>query len=207
MSFIKKINIKKIKIPVKARDFIRKLEIPAKLERLFVKLYTFSSERSLKYYKSGKEFLFSRSAAVFERLDKKFNLRTKLKKADQKTGFSRFIEYIKQNRLMFIYLPFVGWLYPVLVKKEDELAVYHSKEAFALAVPFSVILLGLFFLTFFIPYGTRGLKLTVIILIYFVELLYLAICIMGMKNVIKGRKQVFPFADKVSSRISSIIGF
>lgn len=96
----------------------------------------------------------------------------------------------------FYYIPFVGWLYPMALKKNNAAAMAHAKQGFVLACIAIAILTGLSFLTVFIHTGFRGFRIFIALLIYLVEIGYFALCILGTMKLVKKEPFVIPQVKK-----------
>ncbi|MCP4137696.1 MAG: DUF4870 domain-containing protein [bacterium] len=97
---------------------------------------------------------------------------------------------------LITYIPFVGWFYPMAMKKEDSFAMHHAKQAFVMAVVFSVVLLFFFGITVFLPTDLRVLRLSIVIIIYLLYVLYFVLCVIGTLKIKAGEEYKFPFIKK-----------
>ena len=107
-----------------------------------------------------------------------------------------------ENKLYATYLPFIGWLIPFHFNKDDKFAMHHGRQAFLISVSFAAALIFIYFATYLIPVKIKAAKLFLIILIYLIELLYLAIFIIGTRWIIKQEKKSLPFIDKYDHLIN-----
>jgi hypothetical protein len=105
-------------------------------------------------------------------------------------------------KLYATYLPFIGWLIPFHYFKDDDFAMHHGKQAYMTSVAFAAALILIYFSTYFVPVKLKFIKFFLIIMIYILELLYLAIVIVGTRWIIKQEKRSIPYIDKYDHLIN-----
>ena len=102
----------------------------------------------------------------------------------------------------FNYIPFVGWILPMTLFKNDSKIMHHAKQGFLLAFLTVITLLFLTFITIFIPKTSRLGHLILTIIIYLIELTYFIFCIVGTMWVIQQKEKNFPLISKHLSKIN-----
>ncbi|MBN1531798.1 MAG: hypothetical protein JXA20_03975 [Spirochaetes bacterium] len=102
----------------------------------------------------------------------------------------------------FYYFPFIGWLYPMALKKGDEAAMVHARQGFVMALFFTVLLTLLSFSTIFIHTGFRVMRLVIVIFIYLMELLYFSLCIWATMNLVKGKAVDIPLVKEYAEKVN-----
>ncbi len=79
------------------------------------------------------------------------------------------------------YIPFIGWLIPLYLKKDDPFCREHGKLGFVSSVFFAAVALSIFFLyLLFIPRDWRVLRFLMVLLIYLVYAAYFPFCARGI---------------------------
>ena len=106
-----------------------------------------------------------------------------------------------KNLVYATYVPFVGWLPVMVMKKDEPLAMHHARQGFVFAVIFTAVAMILSFSTVFIPRNFRTLKLVIICLIYFSHLFYFGLCVAGTLMIRKGKTGEFFFIDRLVKKI------
>jgi hypothetical protein len=106
-------------------------------------------------------------------------------------------------RLVWVtYFPFLGWLYPFIVKYRDQFAMHHAKQAFVMALFFTAVPVLLTFSSVFIPISLRAIKLSFVILIFLSHLSYFALCARGIIKMKEKASYDFPVIGKYAKKIA-----
>ncbi len=108
---------------------------------------------------------------------------------------------IIKNLKFITYLPFIGWIAVMTLKKDDIFLMRHARQGFVLAVIFAVPSILLSFSMVFIPRSSGILKLVMVSMIYFLYLVYSGICIYGTLMIKNSREYDFPYIRKISEKI------
>lgn len=114
----------------------------------------------------------------------------------------RFNVDVKVPLVWLTYFPFVGWLYPFVLKKDDSFAMHHAKQAFVMAVFFSAVPVFLTFVSVFIPTSLRGVRLAVAIIIYASHISYFALCAFGLIKMKEGKIHDVPLFGKYAKMLN-----
>jgi len=122
-----------------------------------------------------------------------------------KTIFNKiYADYIKTfDPLLLSYFPFIGWFIPMTMKKDDEFYMYHAKQGFVLAVFFTGTCTFLFFFLYFVSVHADIFKFLIVMIIYILELVYIAIAVMGTRMILRNEKGEFPHIGKYISVYTS----
>ncbi len=95
------------------------------------------------------------------------------------------------------YIPFIGWLLPLYLKEESDFCQESGKTGFILAIFFTGLVLGLFFINlFFIPRDWRVVRLIMVLLVYACYAVYFPLCGYGMYLSVHGKKLEIPFLSQ-----------
>ncbi len=78
------------------------------------------------------------------------------------------------------YIPFVGWLIPLYLKRDSRRCQDHAKQGLLLAAFFTLVILFLSLFSILLPKEWREIRLALVILIYVVYLLYFTFCTIGI---------------------------
>jgi len=81
------------------------------------------------------------------------------------------------------YFPFIGWLIPLYVRENDQLAQYHGKTGLVLSVSCILPALFLFLLNFISPLDWRIFRFILVVMIYCIYAVYAAILTAGIYSV------------------------
>ena len=100
------------------------------------------------------------------------------------------------------YLPFIGWMYPFVFKKNDAFLMHHAKQALLMGMVFTGIPIVLTFSSVFIPISQRWVKLLFVILIYVSHLTYFALCAWGVLKIRENSLYAFPLIKKFANKIN-----
>ena len=100
------------------------------------------------------------------------------------------------------YLPFVGWMFPMAMIKEEEVLLHHVKQAFLLAFVFAGTLIVLNFVLVMAPRGEGYFRYGLVISIYFLYLLYFILCLVGTGAVLRSRKLNIPLVHNYAERLN-----
>jgi len=120
---------------------------------------------------------------------------------------SRIFDFIRNFDLSSLaWFPFIGWFIPVMIKKDDELYMFHARRAFVLAIYVIAACTLLYLLAFiFIPSWMDIVRFIVVIIIYVHYVLYAAICVLGTMMLKKGEKKEFPFIGIYVSKAAALL--
>jgi len=114
----------------------------------------------------------------------------------------RFNIDVKLPLVWITYFPFVGWLYPFILKKDDSFAMHHGKQAFVMAVFFTVLPVLFTFVSVFIPTSLRGVRLTTAILIYVSHISYFTLCAFELIKMKEGKIHDAPLFGKYAKMLN-----
>jgi len=117
-------------------------------------------------------------------------------------ALSRLREQVQVSPTWFTYFPFFGWIYPFIARKNDAFAMNHGRQAFVLAVVFTVFPILVTFSTVFIPISYRGIKLAVAIMVYLSHLAYFALCAWGFIKMKENVPYEFPLIAGYAKRLN-----
>ena len=104
-----------------------------------------------------------------------------------------------------VYFPFVGWFVLLALGRDGEYYLHHIKQALILALTFAAVLIVLGVTLTMTQRGEGYFKLALVILIYLVDLLYLALCIAGTRAVFRSEKIEFPIIGKTINKYAAKI--
>jgi uncharacterized membrane protein len=104
--------------------------------------------------------------------------------------------------LWLTYFPFIGWLYPFILKAKDSFAMHHAKQAFVMALFFTALPMVITFSSVFIPISLRWLKLVFAILIWISNLGYFALCARGFMKMKEKSKYEFPIIGTYAKKVA-----
>jgi hypothetical protein len=100
------------------------------------------------------------------------------------------------------YIPFVGWLIPLYLKRDDPLCQEHGKTGFLCAIVFTGAALSLFFLDLlFVPRDWRIVRLVVACAVYIVYAVYFPLCLRGIYTALQQKKLEIRTMEKYIKRI------
>ena len=85
------------------------------------------------------------------------------------------------------YIPLIGWIYPLVVNKENPTCQRHIKQGFIFALFFVFLTVILNLINIFTPVEWRNFRLGLVITIYCINFIYLLFCLIAIKLVLKGR--------------------
>ena len=94
------------------------------------------------------------------------------------------------------YLPFIGWLAPMYLKRDDDDCQAHAKNGLTFAVITVGIVFFLTMITIFLPRDWRLVSLLFVILIYLIYLAYFSLCVLGAVFAVREKRLVIPYLDK-----------
>jgi hypothetical protein len=117
----------------------------------------------------------------------------------EKYSYYRVAIFSDENKYYFAaisFVPFLGWLIPLYLKKEDEFSQYQSKMGFHIALYFTIFPWLLLMITMFSPKEFRIFRLILVIMIYLSHLAYFSVCAYGIRLSINGKK--FEIPDNIS---------
>ena len=91
------------------------------------------------------------------------------------------------------YVPFVGWMLPLYLKRDVRECQFNGKQGLLLAVAAAVPAVVLSILLYvFLPREWRLVKFLVVILIYLIYLAYFAACVYGIVKSLKDEDTKLP---------------
>ncbi len=100
------------------------------------------------------------------------------------------------------YIPYVGWLLPLYLKRGNGFCEAHGKNGFTAAVAFAGFELAVFFLNLlFIPRDWRPVSFLFIALIYAAHLVYFTLCARGMYEAYHEKSLEIPVLGKYTGII------
>ncbi len=99
------------------------------------------------------------------------------------------------------YVPFVGWLFPLYLKRESSLCQSHAKQGFILAIFFTA--LAIFFTLFetFVPNEWRVLRLALIVIVYVLYGVYFSLCAVGIYMSSREQEFLFPVVGRYARQL------
>lgn len=86
------------------------------------------------------------------------------------------------------FVPFVGWLLPLYLKKEDSFCQEQAKSGFYMALLFTSTALALIFIGIFLSRDWRVARLIDMVLVYLTYLTYFGFCAYGIHASINNRR-------------------
>ena len=89
------------------------------------------------------------------------------------------------------------------MKKDDEFYMYHAKQGFVLAVFFTGACIFLYFFLYFVSVHADIFKFLIVMIIYILELVYIAISVIGTRMILRNEKGEFPHIGKYISVYTS----
>ena len=103
----------------------------------------------------------------------------------------------------YAYIPLIGWLIPLFIKKDDRFCQHHARQGFILAVIFVLTAVTLNFtnIMIFTLQEWEDFRIVLIISIYIIYILYLIICIVNFLLTAKGREFDFPLIKYLAKYI------
>ena len=112
--------------------------------------------------------------------------------------YYKYLEYIKKlikdfkglNYLRFAsfsYIPLFGWILPLIMRKDNQFCLHHSKQGFILSAIFVFAAISLNLINIFTPGEWREFRLDLVIFIYVFYLLYLILCFIAAGSALKGK--------------------
>ncbi len=102
----------------------------------------------------------------------------------------------------FTYFPFIGWVYPFMFRKNDEFAMHHAKQAFVLAVLFTLLPIVITFTMFIIPVGSRAARFAFVIAVYLSHLFYFFLCAHGLLKMKAKSMYEFPVVTRYAKKLN-----
>lgn len=95
------------------------------------------------------------------------------------------------------YIPFIGWLYTILLFHEDKMMKSHIKNALLFFILFASFPIFLTFLTILIPNNLRILRFIISVLINFSHFIYFILSIIGTIRIMQNKNFNLPFPKKL----------
>ncbi len=99
------------------------------------------------------------------------------------------------------YIPFVGWLIPLYLKRNSHRCQAHAKQGLLLAAFFTSVILFLSLLNTLLPEDWREVRLALVVLIYGVYLLYFICCIVGVVWSFNRKELMLPLVQRYVVRL------
>jgi hypothetical protein len=99
------------------------------------------------------------------------------------------------------YIPFVGWLIPLYLKRDSHRCQTHAKQGLLLAAFFTPVILFLSLLNTLLPEDWREIRLALVVLIYGVYLLYFIFCIVGVVWSFNRKELMLPLVQRYVVRL------
>jgi hypothetical protein len=99
------------------------------------------------------------------------------------------------------YIPFVGWLIPLYLKRDSHRCQNHAKQGLLLAAFFTPVILFLSLLNTLLPEDWREIRLALVVLIYGVYLLYFIFCIVGVVWSFNRKELMLPLVQRYVVRL------
>ncbi len=99
------------------------------------------------------------------------------------------------------YVPFVGWLIPLYLKRDSRRCQDHARQGLLLAAFFTLVILFLSLFSILLPKEWREIRLALVILIYVVYLLYFTFCTIGIVWALLQKELKPSFIRRYSDRL------
>ena len=98
---------------------------------------------------------------------------------------------------MAAYVPFIGWLAPIYLKRKNAFCKDHGKMGLLLAVFFAAAALSVYFFNLlFVPREWRVIRLFFVLVIYVLHLSYFSLCAWGMHRAYHKKRLEIPQAER-----------
>jgi hypothetical protein len=126
--------------------------------------------------------------------------------------YYKYLEYIKKlikdfkglNYLRFAsfsYIPLFGWILPLLMRKDNQFCNHHAKQGYILSAMFVFTAIMLNLINIFTPGEWREFRLGLVIFIYIFYFIYLILCLIAAKSVLRGKAFNIGFIKKLVDAI------
>ncbi|TAL36578.1 MAG: hypothetical protein EPN93_07060 [Spirochaetes bacterium] len=100
------------------------------------------------------------------------------------------------------YIPYVGWLLPLYLKRGHRFCEAHGRNGFTAAVAFAGVELAVFFLNLlFVPRDWRPVSFFLVLVIYLLHLAYFTMCAWGMREAYREKNLEIPVLGKYTGII------
>lgn len=99
------------------------------------------------------------------------------------------------------YIPFIGWMIPLSLKKRYPEVILQAKQGFILAIFFICAILTLIFTNIFITQEFRVIRYIMVIIIYLLYALYLGICVWACIAASRNINKELPIVKKFIQQI------
>jgi len=145
-------------------------------------------------------------------LIKRFNKSVDFFKSLYAEYYPKYLEYYRAFRqylrdltdldyASYSYIPFLGWVIPLVLRRDNSFCMHHAKQGFVFFIMFVVAAVALNLLNIFAPREDRILRLCIVILIYAMYLAYIVLCVIAVKTSRKGMafnpRPLYRFADMI----------
>ncbi len=98
---------------------------------------------------------------------------------------------------MAAYVPFVGWLAPLYLKRKNAFCKDHGKMGLLLAAFFTAAALSVYFFNLlFVPREWRVIRFFFVLIIYVLHLSYFSLCAWGMYRAYHKKRLEIPQAER-----------
>ncbi len=87
----------------------------------------------------------------------------------------------------FSYIPFAGWILPLVMRRGNSFCEHHAKQGFFLSFVFVIAAITLNLINKFSPVTWRGFRLGIVMSVYVLYLSYLIFCFIAARIVLKGK--------------------
>jgi hypothetical protein len=101
----------------------------------------------------------------------------------------------------FSYVPFIGWMLPMYVKKDVESCQQNSKQGLVLAVLCVGSVLILVIINTAMPKDWRIIRFILVILIYTIYMAYFTLCILAAFRAFREDDLMYPYVDTYVNRL------
>jgi hypothetical protein len=131
-----------------------------------------------------------------------------IKLTGEKYSYYRKTIFSDENKYYFAaisFVPFLGWLIPLYLKKDDEFSQHQSKMSFHIALFFTIFPSLLLMINMFLSKEFRILRLILVLMIYLSHLAYFCICAYGIRLSINEKKFDIPDSFSFIARYLRLI--
>ncbi|MBN2403404.1 MAG: hypothetical protein JXN64_13555 [Spirochaetes bacterium] len=97
----------------------------------------------------------------------------------------------------FSYIPLFGWIFPLIMRKDNSYCTLHARQGFILSAMFIFIAMALNLINIFTPGEWREFRLGLVIFIYVFYFVYLIFCFIAASMVLKGKAFNIGFMKKI----------
>ncbi len=122
-----------------------------------------------------------------------------LRKIGELKIFLRELTHVQRASLS--YFPFVGWIYPLVVCRDDYFCKRHAKQGFVFSLIFVTAVVLLDLVNIFSPVECRSFRLGIVLIIYLIIVGYFLNSIIAIRSVLRGNNPDF----KIIKRLVDLI--